>query len=152
MDSIAKRLRELGYELPPPPTANGNYRLWTMDNGLFVTSGQVSRDGDRVITGVVGADADVLRAQGATRVALLRCLALFTEAESHGARMQSVVSLRGFIACAPHFADQSKVLDAASNLLVDVFGTQGQHVRSAVGVSSLPANGLVELELSIRCG
>lgn len=151
MDSIKTRLMDLGYELPPAPGVNGNYRPWTIDGGLFVTSGQLSRDGSRVITGPIGGEADLPRAQEAARVALLRCLALFSGAQDQGARIENVVSLRGYVACTPDFGGQSKVLDAASDLLVDVFGDKGRHIRSALGVASLPANGLVELELSIRC-
>lgn len=151
MDLIETRLMELGHELPPAPAANGNYLPWTMDDGLFVTSGQLSRDGARVIAGPIGGEADLPRAQEAARVALLRCLALFREAQNRGARVERVVTLRGYVACAPDFGGQSKVLDAASDLLVDVFGDKGHHVRSALGVASLPANGLVELELAIRC-
>ncbi len=151
MGSIAEKLKMLGYELPPPPAANGNYRPWTIDNGLFMTSGQLSRDGDRVIRGLVRGEAELPQAEAAARVALLRCLSSFTEAQNQGARLKNVVSLRGFVACSADFGGQSKVLDAASNLLVDLFGEQGRHVRSALGVASLPANGLVELELSIRC-
>lgn len=151
MDLIETKLMKLAYELPPPPAANGNYQPWALDEGLFVTSGQLSRDGSRVITGPIRDDADLPRAQEAARVALLRCLALFSEAQNSGARMQNVVSLRGFVACTPEFGGHSKVLDAASDLLVELFGDQGRHVRSALGIASLPANGLVELELSIRC-
>jgi enamine deaminase RidA (YjgF/YER057c/UK114 family) len=103
MDSIAQELSKMGYELPPAPAANGNYQTWTMDNGLFVTSGQLSRDGSRVFTGPIRDDADLPRAQEAARVALLRCLALFTEAHNGGGRMLNVVSLRGFVVCAPDF-------------------------------------------------
>lgn len=151
MESIAQKLRSLGYTLPPTPAPSGNYRAWIIDNGLFVTSGQLSRDLDRVITGPISDDVDLPQAEAAARVALLRCLALFDEAQSQGAKLKNVVSLRGFIACLPGFHGHSKVLDVASGMLLDVFGERGRHVRSAIGVSSLPANGLVELELSIRC-
>lgn len=65
--------------------------------------------------------------------------------------MRNVVSLRGFIACAEGFGEQPKILDAASDILVEVFGERGAHVRSAIGVSSIPSNGLIELELMVRC-
>lgn len=150
-DRIRARLRELGRELPPPPGANGSYRPWMVDADLLVTSGQVSRDGDRVIEGPVRGADDLPRAREAAQVAILRCLAALAEATDHGVRVRNVVSLRGFIACVEGFGGQPKILDAASDLLVEVLGDRGEHVRSAIGVSSLPSNGLVELELTVRC-
>jgi len=153
MDStqLKARLSDLGLELPPSPAAGGNYKPWTIDAGLFMTSGQVSRDGRQVIEGPVRDASDLPRARDAARVAMLRCLSALSEATAHGMRVQNAVSLRGFIACVEGFGDQPKVLDAASDLLVEVLGDRGEHVRSAIGVSSIPSNGLLELELTVRC-
>jgi len=151
MYDIAGQLKALGHELPPPPQPNGRYHTWTLANGLFLTAGQLSRDGERVLSGVASSEADVPRAQEAARVAVLRCLSLLAEAQAAGARIQNVVSLRGFVACTPQFNAHSRVLDAASELLIAVFGDSGAHVRSAIGAPSLPAHGLVELELCVLC-
>lgn len=148
---IRARLQELGHELPPPPGASGNYRPWMIDGDLLLTSGQVSRDGDRVIEGPARGADDLPRACEAAQIAALRCLAALSEAMDQGIRFRNVVSLRGFIACVEGFGGQAKILDAASDLLVEVLGDRGEHVRSAIGVSSLPSNGLVELELTARC-
>lgn len=148
---IESRLATVGLALPPLPAAQGDYLPWQLDGGLFVTSGQLSRDGDRVITGPAAGPADLPRAAEAARIALLRCLALYRQALDQGAGFRRVVSLRGFVASTPAFTAQTAVLDAASGLLVTVFGDAGRHVRSAIGVASLPSNGLVELELVIRC-
>lgn len=147
---ITARITDTGHDLPDMPAANGNYDTWTVDAGLFRTSGQVSRLGTSIIEGPVPSHADLSQSRHAAEIAVMRCLALLKEASDGFRTFDRIVSLRGFISSNQGFADQSKVLDAASDLLVAVFGDQGRHIRSALGVASLPGNGLIELELEAR--
>lgn len=150
MSDVHAKITSLGYTLPDLPTATGNYQPWIIDGGVFKTSGQLSRDGDTVLTGPVPSKATADEARHAATVSILRCLCLLDQGSDGFKMLDRIISLRGYIAADPGFTDQSKVLDAVLDLLVDIFGDSGRHIRSAIGVASLPANGLVELELEAR--
>ena len=150
MSSIVERLDALGIQLPELPKPNGLYRTWIVENGIFSTAGQLSRDGDQVISGPIGKNDDIEIARVAARLCILRCLSVAQSALSSLNEIDSILSLRGFIAATPEFTEHSKVLDSSSELLINLFGDAGQHIRTAVGVTSLPGGGLVEIEMTAR--
>jgi len=150
MNRIEKRLADFDLELPEPPKANGLYDVYRIEGCMLYTSGQLSRLGGNVISGCLAEGDPLDEAQEAARVCVLRCLAVVKAAAGDLDRIERIISVKGFVSSRPGFSGHSKVLDAASALLLDVFGEPGRHIRTAVGVSSLPSGGLVEMEMSLK--
>lgn len=135
-------------DLPTPPKARGIYQPGMVHRGILYVSGQVSRDdGEVTLTGRLEADCELEQARHAARLAMRRCLSIMADAPEGLDRIEQVLMVRGFILSAPGFADHAAVMDAASEMLVEYLGQRGHHARIALGVASLPSNGLVEIEL-----
>lgn len=149
MSDPYERLRQLGLKLPVPPAAVASYVptvLVPIGNGrsLLYIAGQVSvRDGRR-LTGRCPDEVSVEDAQAAARACGLNLLAQM-EAAAGLANVEQVVQLTGFVLSTGDFADQPKVLNAASDLLVEVLGDSGRHTRAALGANSLPFSVTVEI-------
>ena len=147
MSQIEDRLAELGIELPRPNAPVANYVPFIRLGDVVHISGQVSVDASGGIRGVVGEDVDLETARQAARLCGLALLAQMKAAcEGHLGRVKQVVKLNGFVQVGPNFFDIPKVLNGASDLMVDVFGEAGRHARSAVGVYRLPLNFAVEVD------
>ena len=147
MNDPLSRLRALGLELPASPRPQGWYAPVTRAGGLVFVSGQLPlKDGVVAVAGTVGAGVSLETAREAARLCLLNVLAAL---EGNGVPLSTVrraVKLTGFVQSAPGFHEQPKVLNAASELLTDVFGEAGVHARAAVGVNALPLDAAVEIE------
>ena len=142
------KLAELGLKLPEVTAPVGSYVPATMSGNLVLTSGQIPlADGALACTGKVGDGVTLAEAQEAAEVCALNALAAAASAAGGIDNLQRIVRLCVFVASAPSFTDQPKVANAASDLLANIFGDAGKHVRSAVGVASLPLDVPVELEL-----
>jgi enamine deaminase RidA (YjgF/YER057c/UK114 family) len=146
---MEKKLAELGIVLPAAPTPAFQYVPVTIHERMAFVSGQLPRQGESLVTGKVGADIDLEQAREAARLCILQGLACLTQALGSLDRVEKILKITGFVASAPGFNQQPKVIDAASELLVRVFGEQGRHARSAIGVSELPRNAAVEIELIV---
>ncbi|MDB5418417.1 MAG: putative translation initiation inhibitor, yjgF family [Phenylobacterium sp.] len=147
MSQIEDRLAELGIELPQPNAPVANYVPFVRMGDLIHISGQVSLDASGGIRGVVGEDLDLAAGQRAARLCGLSLLAQMKAAcEGHLGRVKRVVKLNGFVQAGPDFFDIPKVINGASDLMVEVFGDGGRHARSAVGVYRLPLNFAVEVD------
>lgn len=147
MDGIEERLAAMGLRLPEPAAPLAAYVPFVRAGDLLHVSGQISRDEGGVIRGVLGADLDAEAGAGAARWCALHLLAQARAAcEGDWGRLLRVVKLTGFVASAPGFFDQPKVVNGASELLVEVLGEAGRHARSAVGVTALPLGAAVEVE------
>src|SRR6266852_5492018 len=149
MSSPHRRLRELGLELPIPPAPVASYvptRLVPIGDGrsLLYISGQVSTEAGKRLTGRCPDQVTVEQAQVAARACALNLLAQM-EAAAGLDNVEQVTQLIGFVLSTDDFGDQPKVLNAASDLLVDVLGDAGRHTRAAVGASSLPFSVTVEI-------
>lgn len=142
-----ERLQALGLILPDEPEAMGRYAIWRIDGERLYTAGLLSRSADGVIAGPFGPHDDPARAEEAARICALRALAVAQAAVETLDRVAGVAALRGFIAAQPDFTRHSQVLDAASNIFDSIFGSEVRSIRTAVGVSSLPAGGGVEIEV-----
>lgn len=147
--TIRKRLAELGLELPDVAKGIASYVPAIKSGQTVFTSGQLPLAAGALLrTGKVGADVS---GEEAADLAVTCTLNALAAAGQHGdldtARILKVV---GFVASAQGFNGQPVVMNAASNLLVQVFGDQGQHARSAVGVAELPLNAPVEVELILE--
>ena len=141
-----QRLTELGIELPPPPKALASYVPVRIHGGLAYVSGQVaSVDGAVVNPGRLGAGVSVEQGQEAARRCSLQILAALREALGSLDRVTGVLQLSVFVASDPEFVDQPKVANAASDVLVDVFGDAGKHSRAAIGMAALPLGAPVEV-------
>jgi enamine deaminase RidA (YjgF/YER057c/UK114 family) len=142
-----KTLQSLGLELPTSPKPQGWYVPVARSGDLVFVSGQLPmRDGVVAVTGRVGDRVSLESARDAARLCLLNILAAL---EGNGVPLSSirrVVKLTGFVQSHEDFHDQPKVLNAASELLTEIFGDAGKHARAAVGVSALPLDATVEIE------
>lgn len=145
--TIDARLTALGLTLPAAPAPAANYVPFVISGSMLYVSGQISQDEGGLIKGRLGADMDV----GAGAAAARRC-ALSLMAQARAAcggdldRVARVVKLVGFVNSTPDFTDQPKVINGASDLMVEVFGDAGRHARSAVSAASLPLGVAVEIE------
>ncbi|MDB5476911.1 MAG: putative translation initiation inhibitor, yjgF family [Phenylobacterium sp.] len=147
MSQIEDRLAELGIELPTPNSPVANYVPFVRVGELIHISGQVSLDAAGGIKGVVGEEVDLETAQRAARLCGLSLLAQMKAAcDGRLGRVKQVIKLNGFVQAGPGFFDIPKVVNGASDLMVEVFGDTGRHARSAVGVYRLPMNFAVEVD------
>src|SRR5579872_4372021 len=150
MTTIADRLQELGYVLPETAAPIFEYVPVTLHDGVAYVSGQLPKvDGEVRVRGKVGAELSVTEAQASARTCALQGLACLHQALGDLDRIERVLKVTGFVASAPDFVDQSKVIDGASELLVEIFGEHGRHARSAIGVAVLPRNAPVEIEMIV---
>jgi enamine deaminase RidA (YjgF/YER057c/UK114 family) len=144
---IYARLRELNIELPKAPKAMGLYVPVKIAGGMAYISGQgLMVDGKLTCTGKVGKDITLEQAQAAAKQIAVNTLALLHENVGDLNKVKSVVKALGFVASADGFNEQPSVINAFSQVFVDVFGDNGRHARSAVGVNELPLDISVEIE------
>jgi enamine deaminase RidA (YjgF/YER057c/UK114 family) len=146
--TAAGRLAELGLTLPSVVAPAGSY-VPAVRTGQFVyTAGQLPVvDGKLPATGKVGAEVSPSDAAAMARTCALNALAAAAAAAGGVDQIARIVKVVGFVASAPGFNAQPQVINGASDLLVEVFGEDGRHARSAVGVAELPLNAPVEVEL-----
>jgi len=145
------RLFELYIDLPEPP-ASGKATVHAVRTGkLLFVSGVLPRSEGKMMKGRAGIDTTLDKAKLAARTALVNAFGIIA-AELGGSlnKIKRIVKLSGAVACGADFKDQFKVFDGASELLKDVFGIQGKHVREVVGASSLPEGAIVELSLIVE--
>jgi enamine deaminase RidA (YjgF/YER057c/UK114 family) len=146
--SAAERLAALGLALPPVTAPVAAYVPAVRTGAYVYVSGQVPvADGKLVATGKVGAEVSADDAAGMARTCALNAIAAAAEAAGGLDRIRRIVKVVGFVASAPGFGGQPQVINGASELLIEVFGEDGRHARSAIGVAELPLNAPVEVEL-----
>jgi enamine deaminase RidA (YjgF/YER057c/UK114 family) len=152
MGLIDKRLAELGLTLPTPAKPVANYVPWVRTGNLVFISGQGPlADGKLLYQGRLPDTVSIEDGQKSARLCAVNVLAQLREALGGDLdRVARVVKLVGFVNAAPDFADHPKVINGASDLMVEVFGDKGRHARSAVGSPSLPFNISVEVEAIIE--
>jgi len=144
------RLQELGIALPQPPAAGGNYvSAKTLGNIVFL-AGVISTDSSGIVTGTVGADRTIEEGYAAARLCALMQLAVLKRHLGSVDLVKSVISVNGYVNAVAGFQDSPRVINGASDLLIEVFGDAGRHVRAALGVSALPRHALVELQMSVE--
>ena len=147
---IDTRLKTLGIRLPEAAKPSFNYVPVTLHRGVAYVAGQLPKvDGEVKVKGKVGADVDLTTAREEARICILQGLACLRSALGSLDRIDQILKINGYVASAPGFNDQPKVLDAASDLLVEIFGDRGRHARAAVGVAELPRNAAVEIEMTV---
>jgi enamine deaminase RidA (YjgF/YER057c/UK114 family) len=142
------RMRELGIELPRIPTPIANFVPFRRDGNLIFLAGQICEwNGAVKYRGKMGIDHDLSDGREAARICALNLLAALRQAcEGSLDQVKACLRVGGFVNCAPDYDRVPHVIDGASNLLYSVFGEQGRHARTAVGVASLPQQATVEVD------
>ena len=154
-DSASARLDALGIALPEPAAPVAAYVPTVEHGGLLYISGQLPfREDGTLITGRLGEDYDVAHGQEAAERCAVMLMAQIQRALGSLDRVERIVKLGAFVASDPHFTDQPKVANGASELMEKVFGEAGRHSRSAVGVPVLPLGAAVEIDaiVAIKAG
>jgi enamine deaminase RidA (YjgF/YER057c/UK114 family) len=148
LTSPAERLAGLGLALPPVVAPVAAYVPAVRAGAFVYTSGQLPMvDGKLPAVGKVGGEVSAADAVGLARTCALNALAAAAATAGGLDAIRRIVKVTGFVASAPGFGGQPQVINGASELLIEVFGEEGRHARSAVGVAELPLNAPVEVEL-----
>jgi enamine deaminase RidA (YjgF/YER057c/UK114 family) len=151
---ISARLRELGIVLPALPAAGGNYVPAKTVGNIIYLSGVISLGASGVISGTVGSDRTIEEGYAAARACALTQLAVLYGylggTDEALDIVRSVLTVNGYVNAVAGFADSPKVINGASDVLVEIFGEAGRHVRAAIGVNALPRHALVELQMTVE--
>ncbi len=148
--SAESRLQELGLTLPEIPTPVASYvNCVRSGNLLFLSGGLPARDG-QLITGKVPETISPEEATEAARLIILNRLAVVRQEVGSLDKVRRIVNLQGFVNSAPDFHDHPKVINGASDLLLQIFGEAGKHSRIALGAAALPLNAAVEISLVVE--
>ena len=152
MGKISEKLRELGLELPAAAKPVANYVPWVKSGSLIFVAGQIPVvAGKPQFAGQVGGTISLDDGTKAARLCAINILSQLNDACGGDLdRVARIVKLVGFVNCATGFTDIPKVVNGASDLMVEVFGEAGRHARSAVGASSLPLGVPVEVEAIVE--
>jgi enamine deaminase RidA (YjgF/YER057c/UK114 family) len=144
----SERLAQLGLVLPDAAQPTFNYVPVVVEGQLAFVSGQLPKVGGEVrYQGRLGDGVTMDDGRAAARICALQALACLQQALGSIDRVARIVRLSGFVASTPDFHQHPTVIDAASDLMVEIFGEAGRHARSAIGVAALPRNSTVELEV-----
>ena len=148
---IEERLKELSIEIPIPPSPAGSYIPIVTTGNLAFVSGQIPmKEGKVVFEGKVPETQSVDSARDAAKICIINGLAQLKANLGSLDKITKFVRISGFVNSSPNFAEQPKVINAASDLLVEVFGDMAKHSRIAVGVASLPLNSTVEIDMIVE--
>jgi enamine deaminase RidA (YjgF/YER057c/UK114 family) len=151
MHSINDRLLELGISIPSSPAPLAAYIPAKQTGNLVFTAGQLPMvNGGLISKGLLGQDVEIEEANRAARICTLNALAAIKGVIGDLDRIKQVVRVVGYVASVPTFTQQPAVVNGASELLLEIFGENGKHARSAVGMAVLPLNASVEIELTVE--
>lgn len=147
MPKFNDRLKELGIELPQLAAPVANYVPFTLSGSTLYISGQLPLKDGQIVKGLLGGNMDVEAGAQAARLCTVNIIAQANAALGGDLeRVSRCLRLGGFVASTPSFFDHPKVINGASDLIVEVFGDAGKHARAAVGVSALPLGAAVEVD------
>jgi len=148
--SPERTIASLGYRLPPAPVPGGNYVAAKRVGSIVYLSGVISTGADGIITGTAGLDRSIEDGYAAARACALTQLAVLKRELGSLDRVAEVLTVNGYVNAADGFPDSPAIINGASDLLVQVFGEAGRHVRAAVGLNALPRKALVEIQMTVR--
>ena len=150
--SVDAKLKELGIELPVPVAPVANYVPFVITGNLVSVSGQIPmQDGKLAFEGKVEDGVSIEDAKAAARLCGINIISQLKAAcDGDLNRVKRIVKLGAFVNCKDSFAGQPQIINAASDLMVDVFGDKGRHSRSAVGTNALPLNVPVEIDALVE--
>ena len=148
---IENRLKDMGIELPAAATPVANYVPAVRSGNLIFLSGHGPKDeAGALITGKIGADLTAEQGYQAARRIAIGLLGSLKAVIGDLDKVSKIVKLLGLVNCTPEFGDQPKVINGASDFLVEVFDEKGKHARSAIGTNALPSNIAVEIEMIVE--
>ena len=152
MHSFEENIKNLGLNIPELPKALANYVPYKIVGKTMYISGQAPlKNGELVYKGKVGSDISVEDGIEAARLCVINIIAAVkTGLEGDWSKLDSFVKLTGFVNCQDDFTDQPKIINGASDMLVDIFGDQGRHARVAVGSNALPLGIAVEIDAIVQ--
>ncbi len=145
-----EKLKELGIELPEAPIPAGNYIPAVKTGNLLFISGQIPLENGKVaFTGKVS-DENLETAQKSAKSCAINILAQIKREAGSLDKVTKIVRLSGFVNSVPEFTQHPKVINAASDLMFEVFGKKGKHTRIALGAGSLPLNSMTEIDAIVE--
>ena len=146
--SVEEKIKQLNIEIPKSPKPVGAYVAFRIVNKLVYISGQISFDQNgNLIKGKVGSELSLEQGQEAAKACAINIISQLKSAcEGDLEKVKSCIKIKGYVNSTDNFLDQPKVINAASELIVNVFGEKGKHARAAVSVNSLPLGAAVEIE------
>ncbi len=151
MGKVESKLNELKLALPEAPKPVAAYIAAKQTGNLVFTAGQLPMvSGELISKGLLGQDVEVDEANKAARICTLNALAAIKGVIGDLDRIKQIVRVVGYVASVPTFTQQPAVVNGASELLLEIFGENGKHARSAVGMAVLPLNASVEIELTVE--
>ena len=151
MGKVESRINELKLSLPDVPKTVASYIPAKQTGNLVFTAGQLPMlNGELISKGLLGQDVEIEEANKAARICTLNALAAIKGVIGDLDRIKQIVRVVGYVASVPTFTQQPAVVNGASELLLEVFGENGKHARSAVGMAVLPLNASVEIELTVE--
>jgi enamine deaminase RidA (YjgF/YER057c/UK114 family) len=151
MGMIENQLQALGINLPVAPKPLAAYIPAKKTGNLIFTAGQLPMvNGELISKGLLGQDVEVEEANKAARICTINALAAIKGVIGDLDHIQQIVRVVGYVASVPTFTQQPAVVNGASELLLEIFGENGKHARSAVGMAVLPLNASVEIELTVE--
>ncbi len=147
---IEEKIKSIGINIPIPPTPAGSYIPLVRTGNLLYVSGQIPlQDGKVAFTGKVS-DVNIETAQKSARICAINILAQLKKELGDLEKISRFVRLSGFVNSVPEFTQHPKVINAASDLLYEIFGDSGKHTRIAVGVPSLPLDAMTEIDAIVE--
>lgn len=145
------RLKEKGIVLPTPSHPVANYvNVVRVGNLLFLAGKGPARADGTNITGKLGQDLTIEQGYEAARLTAINHIAILKAELTDLKKVKRIVKVFGMVNCTENFADQPKVMNGYSDLMVEVFGEKGKHARSAVGMHALPGGIAVEVEVIVE--
>ena len=151
MGKVESRITELNFSLPEAPKPVAAYIPAKQTGKLVFTAGQLPMvNGELISKGLLGQDVEIDEANKAARICTLNALAAIKGVIGDLDRIKQIVRVVGYVASVPTFTQQPAVVNGASELLLEIFGENGKHARSAVGMAVLPLNASVEIELTVE--
>ncbi len=153
-DNVEEKLKALGFELPQPPTPAATYIASVRVGDLLFVGGNIGRLNGQPpkYAGKVGGGVTLEQAYEMARHCALNHLAIIKAALGSLDRVKRIVKVLGYVNVAPGFTDMPKVVNGESDLLVQLWGSRGEHARAAVGVASLSKDAPVETEIIVQVG
>jgi enamine deaminase RidA (YjgF/YER057c/UK114 family) len=151
MGKVELSLEALSLSLPEAPKPVAAYIPAKQTGKLVFTAGQLPMvNGELISKGLLGQDVEIDEANNAARICTLNALAAIKGVIGDLDRIKQIVRVVGYVASVPTFTQQPAVVNGASELLLEIFGENGKHARSAVGMAVLPLNASVEIELTVE--
>jgi enamine deaminase RidA (YjgF/YER057c/UK114 family) len=151
MGYVESKIEQIGLTLPDAPKPVAAYIPAKQTGNLVFTAGQLPMvNGELISKGLLGQDVEIDEANKAARICTLNALAAIKGVIGDLDRIKQIVRVVGYVASVPTFTQQPAVVNGASELLLEIFGENGKHARSAIGMAVLPLNASVEIELTVE--